>query len=548
MSSRSSEPVRRPVAVALCLALACIAVAVIATASAHAADFRAVLCSANNGSNGYATTTNTTSPQNPGGIFNFENYCGPAPYPAGDSAFLRISENQPSGNAGQGAYGDIYYDTPPYVHFREAGGYTREPNAFNEGWRARFWIAGGSAGNVELLSQGQGAPVGTTQTFASHLWPFGGYLDFTRFVFELECVRPAGCDRSNFNAADANSFLFTLADESPSQVALNDNGGPIMEGRWVKGTQTATYQFTELGSGIRMEWIDVEGARRFTIDHRSECDLDSNGAVGEFARTFQPCAIAPNPIGRTYTFDTASLSDGPHTLRACAQDYAQWQGLNGSGGESCDQRTIRTDNTAPGAPSGLDVSSANPARYLAHFGASFVLPPNQGSPITQVHYNVINAANEVVEPEKTFSATDPTEVPQIEGPAKAGEYRLRVWLQDEVGFEGPVATAPIPRDTTPPAAPQGVSVTPPATSRAAEGFDLRWHDLADAGSPIDAAHYQVLDGSGKVVVPTQTVDGEGVQAIQNLEAPSAAGSYQLRLWLEDEEGNAGFPGHRAAEL
>lgn len=225
MNHRNSQPAKRPVPVALSLMALTFLVAVVCTASAHAADFRAVLCAANNGSNSYTTTTNTASPQNPGGIFSFENHCGPGPFPAGDAAFLRIVENQASGNAGQGAYGEIYYDTPPFVHFREVGGYTRQPSSFNEGWRSRFWIAGGSAGNRELLSQGRGAPQGTTSTFASHLWPIGGYLDFTRLVFELECVRPGGCDRSGLNVTDANTFVFTLADESPSQVSLT-NGGP----------------------------------------------------------------------------------------------------------------------------------------------------------------------------------------------------------------------------------------------------------------------------------------------------------------------------------
>ncbi len=508
---------------------------------AHAADFRAVLCAANNGSNGFGTTTNTTSPQNPGGIFNFENHCGPAPFPAGEAAFLRIDENQSGGNAGDGAYGDIYYDTPPFVHFREAGGYTREPNAFNEGWRGRFWIAGGSIGGYELLSQGQGAPTGTTSTFTSHLWPVGGYLDFSRFVFELECVRPAGCDRSNYNAVDANSFVFTLADESPSQVSLNNNGGPIMEGRWVRGNQTATYQFTELGSGIRREWIDIDGSERFTIDHASECDVDSNGAVGVFARQFQPCAVAPNPIGRSYGFDTASLPDGLHTLQACTQDFAQWQGYNSAPSASCDQRPIYTDNTPPGASSGLTVTSANAARYLPQVGAHWQLPPNQGSPISKIHYNIVNVAGEVVVPEQTVSGTNLSALSKIEGPSKAGDYRLRVWLEDEVGFQSPASTTQIPHDTTPPAAPQDVSVTPPTTSRSSDGFDLRWRDITDAGSSIDAIHYQVLDGSGALVVPTQTVNGDNPQSIANLDTPNDRGEYTLRLWLSDAEGNVGAP-------
>ena len=208
----------------------------------------------------------------------------------------------------------------------------------------------------------------------------------------------------------------------------------------------------------------------------------------------------------------------------CAQDYGQYQGLNGSGSESCDQRTIHTDNTAPGAPSGLQVTSANPARYLDRFGAAFSLPPNQGSPVAKLHYNVVNAAPDVVVAEQTVSATNPTALSGALGPKIPGDYRLRVWLEDGVGPAGPAATAPIPHDTTPPAAPQGLSVTAPTTSRATAGFDLRWHDLADAGAPIDAAHYQVLDGAGRVVVPTQTVSGEGIEAIEELEPPSAAGA------------------------
>ncbi len=540
MPPRMNPPARRPVPVALCLIALTLVVAFACAATARAADFRAVLCAANNGSNGFSTTTNTTSPQNPGGIFNFENYCGPAPWPAGDQALLRIQENQPNGNAGQFASGAIYYDTPPFVHFREAGGFTRQPGTFNEGWRERFWIAGGSAGNVEILSQGQGAPQGMHNVFAPHLWPIGGYLDFTRFVFELQCVRPGGCDRSGGNAADANSFVFTLADESPSQVALT-NGSPLMLGGWVRGGQTATYQFTELGSGIRVERVRIDGGERFNIDHAGECNMDFNGGVGLFARSFQPCALAPNPIGRGYTFDTASLADGGHTLQACTQDFAQWQGYNGFGGESCDQRAIYTDNTPPGAPSGLVVTSSNPNRYLDHFGAQFALPPNQGSPITKVHYQVVNAAGDVVKSEQVVTATNPTGITGIEGPAKAGDYRLRLWLEDQVGFTGPATLAPIPHDTTPPAAPQVLSVTSPATPRSADGFDLRWQNIVDAGAPIDAAHYEVLDGSGKAVVPSAAVAGDNIQAVGDLDAPGPAGSYRLRLWLSDSEGNVGAP-------
>jgi hypothetical protein len=516
-----------------------VAIAVIWTATAQAAapgQYKMLLCAGNVGSNAYGTSTNTTSPQNPGGIFSFENYCGPAPDPAGNSAFLRIDENQAAGSAGNGAYGFIYWDTPPYVHYKTAGGWTRQPNAFNEGWRARFWGVDFNNNGFQILSQGLGS--GTTSTFAPHLWP-GGNADFWRFAYELECVRPAGCDRTNFNATDANTFVFTLADDQSAQVGLTA-GSALMQGGWVKGSQAVTWNAADNGSGLRWERVRVDGTERSTIDHRAECNLDASQSNGEYARVFQPCPTG-GPYGRSYTFDTASLNDGPHTVQACDQDYGQAVGLNGTGSESCDQRTVYTDNTAPGAPAGLHIVSSNPARYLSNVAAIYSLPSNSGSPIVKVHYDVVDAAGKVVVPEKVASGTNPTELPEVEAPAAPGDYRLRVWLEDAVGFTGPAAAVAIPRDTTPPAAPQDLSVTAPRTVRSAQGFDVRWRNIIDAGSPISAVHYSVLNGAGEAVVPTKTISANNPQAIEALETPHDRGDYTLSLWLEDAEGNVGAP-------
>ena len=70
---------------------------------------------------------------------------------------------------------------------------------------------------------------------------------------------------------------------------------------------------------------------------------------------------------------------------------------------------------------------------------------------------------------------------------------------------------------------------------------MRWHDVTDEGSPIDAVHYRVLDGSGKVIVPVQTLTEQTSRRSPNLEAPRGPGTDTLQLWLEDEEGNVGVP-------
>lgn len=547
MPRRSGKPGQNPALITICALLALTALACVFAGTADASFYKMVLCAGNNGSNGFQTATNTTSPQNPGGIFSIENYCGPAPDPAGGNAFIRIVENQPNGNAGNTAYASVSWTTTPWVNIVAGGGWTRQPGNFNDGWRSRFWGEDWGGGTNNILMQGSGVSGGgifwgTTSTFSPHLWPFGGWGSYRRFVYEMTCVRPAGCDRSGWNGTDANTFVLILDDTFAPQVALTNTGSGLLAGQWVKGGQTATYSWNEQGSGIRFERLKIDGADRYVIDHiaAAQCNRDASGSNGEFARVFQPCPVA-NGIGRGYGFDTAGLADGAHTVQVCIQDYAQWQGYAGTGGQSCDQRTIRTDNHAPGAPAGLVVNSANPERYMDRFGATYTLPPNQGSPITKVRYSILDAANKVVVPEKVVTATNPVALTGIEGLKEPGAYKLSVRLEDQVGFIGPASVAPIPHDTTPPAAPQDVSVTAPSTPRSAQGFDVRWRNLLDAGSPIDTAHYRIESGGGNVIVPDTIINRQNPEMIESLETPRERGDSMLALWLEDGEGNASTP-------
>ncbi|HEX5762131.1 MAG TPA: hypothetical protein VFY04_03310 [Solirubrobacterales bacterium] len=330
-------PVRRPAAIALCLMLVCAGAAMLCAADARAGHYKMVLCAANNGSNGFATATNTASSANPQGIFNVENHCGPAPDPAGNHAFLRIAENQASGTAGQSAYASASWTVPPYVAIRAAGGYTRMPGAFNDGWRGRFWGEDFRGGGHHILLQGAGSPNtgfqwAPTSTFASHLWPFPAYGDYRRFIFELTCMRGGGCDRSGFNAVDANSFALLLDDVQGAEVAMTSDS-PLMRGEWVRGSHGVTWNVADLGSGLRVERLFADGNLRLTLDHGSSCNLGSSAPNGEFARVFQPCPTG-GPYHRAHPFDTATLADGAHTITVCAQDYGQAAGLNGTGGLS----------------------------------------------------------------------------------------------------------------------------------------------------------------------------------------------------------------------
>ncbi len=547
MHNSCGRSAQRPVTVVFVALLLVAGIAVIAASTARAAEYKMVACAGDSGAPPFTTATNTISAQHPSGIFDFNNWCGGAGGdPPGDAAFMRISEHEPNGNAGYGAYGQIVFETPWYVHFKSGGGYTREPNAFNAGWLARYRALDFNNQMTTLLNQGSGLPNSgldwaASGIFGPHLWPFGGYMDFHHFYFELVCNLPGGCDRANYNAVDTNGFVFILSDDEDSKVSFFNTDSPLMGGQWVRGTQGVFWNASDKGSGMRFERVRVDGADRHVIDFQAlgGCNVTSSQTNGEFARTYQPCPTG-GPWANQWNLDTATLADGAHSISVCTQDYGQYRGLYGTGGETCDSRTIHVDNNPPGAPAGLHVLSPNPARYLDRFAAQFSLPPDPGSPIAKVHYDVIDATGKVVEPEHVVSGTNPTEI-EVQGPAKAGEYRLRVWLEDSVGLAGPAASVPIPHDTTPPAAPQDVAVAPPRASRAAEGFDLRWRDVPDAGSPIDAVHYRVLGATAEPVVPTATIEGSDLQAIEGLDTPRQGGRFTLQLWLSDAEGNVGAP-------
>lgn len=539
MSSRPSLPGNRPVAISLCLFAVAFATAIFAAATAHAAYYKTLYCAAADGSG------NPTLGARPG-FFDFTDDCGTA-YgdPAGTGGFLRLEENT-TGTAGDTDEASYSWWAPPGTSIAAVSAYTRVPGYFNSGWRSRFWGEGYDGGEYNVLMQGSGvaqeginAPA--TSNFVYHAWPFGGYGDYKRLVFAMTCYRPAGCSREGWNAADANSIAITLNDKEAPHVNW-EGDSHVLAGDWVKGNNAIAWRESDLGSGLRFSRLKLDGATLSdgTIDYQANggCRTGHSDANGDFARDFTPCT--QGPYLRYYGLRTEELSDGAHQLGTCVQDFAQYQHLGESASESCDTRTIHTDNTAPGKPAALAIRSSNPARYLDHFGAAFSLPPDPGSPIAKVHYRILNAKNEVAVSEKTISATNPTEVANIEGPAKAGAYHLQLWLEDSVGFTGPAAEAPIPHDTAPPAAPQELRVAG-APARWVEKLGLRWRNLADEGSPVDEARYQLIDASGNPLGSAHALGGEGVQAIDGIDAPAQRCACEVRVWLTDEEGNTGAP-------
>lgn len=542
MHNSAGHPAHRPALVATLALLAAVAIATFATADAKAAYYKMVACSGSNGipSPGLSINTNTRSSKYPAGIFHLWNFCdGQGGDPPGDGSFIRIQEHKVGGEAGNTAYGHLYMRAPGGVHFKTVNAYTRQPDYFNSGWRARIWI-GSPYSTAQIISVGKGLPNNggegdRTHSFVHRPWPLEVFYDFDTVVFEMTCAKSGGCSTDGVNTADFNGLDFIMADEEKAKASYTKTGTDFLSGRWVKGRHVATFDTTDVGSGVRHDRMKIDGAEHWS--YLRSCSVSSTARSGEWARKYKPCDDGPHH--RSIGVQTDDLADGTHTLEACTQDFAQYQGLYGTGSESCSERTVRTDNTAPGKPAQLEVTSANPERYLPQFGAKWSLPPDPGSPIAKAHYDVIDADGEAVVPERTLSATNPTSLPEVKGPAERGPYRMRVWLEDEVGHIGPAATAPVPRDTKPPAAPQDLRIAASSTERWVERFGLRWRNVSDDGSPVIAAFYEVRDRSGKVAIRARTVRGDDVESIRGIRSPSSRGYYTARVWLKDAEGNVG---------
>ena len=314
MTSRSSGPARRPVAIARCLALACLVAAALATATAHASEYKMVACAAKSGAPPYSLATNS-------GIFVFENRCDErsAENPPYTNSFLRIAENQPSGRAGYGTYLAASFTPPDSVVLREAGGYTREPSSFNGGWQARFYFSYHDGAAQLQMAQGAGLQgsdpryFDTSSVFTAHLWPWPAGTDFDRWTFEMICASPAGCDLAGYNAADLTGLVFTLRDLQDSQVKLAEAGSDLLAGRWARGTQHVGWTSFDAGSGLRREELRVDGVKRYVLDYQASgaCDIDRRQRVGTHlqalperpqgarlsARHREPGRRRPRPLG-----------------------------------------------------------------------------------------------------------------------------------------------------------------------------------------------------------------------------------------------------------
>ena len=297
-----------------------------------------------------------------------------------------------------------------------------------------------------------------------------------------------------------------------SSPTLTVTGGGLTGGAGtVRGTESVNYRASD-NVGIKGVSFAIDGVDRGSV--LTSCDYTQR----------VPC---PNVSGASQSFDSSLLSDGPHTLSVTATDTA-------NNSKTAAASTFTVDNSAPAAPTNLQVVEGELWRSSPSYSLRWTNPGGQVSPIARAYYQLCPVADpDRCEEVQTQSATEISSLSGVRVPGE-GDWLLRVYLEDAVGNVRPAnASDPVHLryDASAPDAPSNVSVDRGEGWRKDNRFDVRWANPAGQRAPIAAAHYELCDSAGSCQVGS--VSGE---SLSGLRVPSR-GDYSLSVWLEDEAGN-----------
>lgn len=331
-----------------------------------------------------------------------------------------------------------------------------------------------------------------------------------RVGFHLRCGPGFSCPQQTTGdlRLRGRSFGFTLRDDVAPTVG--PPGGTLLSGGWRRGTQTLGVTAGDLGGGLTRVSAEVDDGT--SLQSPSACAT----AGGRYVR-LQPCPLAR---GVTWSVNTAQLPDGTRTATVRASD---------AGGATA-TRTVafRVDNTAPGAPRETTVTGGGSWRRTNGFVVRWANPGGQHAPIVAAGWRACRSGDGCVTGQRTGVGVTDSGPIALPG---AGEWDVRLWLEDAAGNANPTAASlplrlrydpdpPLLRFASPDlAAPTRVAVH--VTDRsgiAAAAIELRRYDRGP-WRPLPTVRY------GRQLLAT--VNDAGL----------ARGGYELRARATDLAGN-----------
>ena len=356
------------------------------------------------------------------------------------------------------------------------------------------------------------------------------------FVAGFASPQPALEDR--LLCARAESKWCSLEPDSWSAVraltiTIQDDGGPgagiggdLTAGGWRRGAQGVSFSGGDGGSGVRFGETLLDGNRVNLTEY--PCAKASIG--GEWRATrMQPCLTG---VSGSATIDTARFSDGNHSLRHCATDFA--------GNVGCTpDRTIGIDNNPPAHPRNLTLAGGEVWRRLDDFDFSWS-NPGQGpaSPIWGAYWRIAGPSGYdtgvQLAPGRDIAALPDRTLP------RPGVYVLRLWLRDEAGNADPASAieATMRLDDVPP----GVAfeaVPDPTGTELPDKVSAKLFD-EHSGPARGTIEYRRLGGERWLALPTSLEAGSAGTARLVAAVPESLepGTYVFRATASDAAGNS----------
>jgi hypothetical protein len=321
------------------------------------------------------------------------------------------------------------------------------------------------------------------------------------------------------------AVTITIEDDGAPGAAI---GGDLTAGGWQRGVRTVGFSGSDGGGGVRFGETWIDAARVDLTEYL--CQKAMIG--GEWLGTrMQPCLPL---VGGSTAIDTTRFSDGPHTLRHCATDFA--------GNVGCAAPIpVAIDNNAPAHPRALTLAGGDGWRRTDDFDLSWS-NPDQGpaSPIWGAYWRITGPAGYDtgvrLAPGRNIASLPDRTVP------RPGAYALHLWLRDEAGNDAASSAVDVPLrlDNVAP----GVAFE--ATPDRDPGADLPDSVAAavtdaDSGPRSGEIALRRLGADGWTELPTRLVAGtaaDSARLVAALPRDLGPGTYLFRADAADSAGNS----------
>jgi hypothetical protein len=449
-----------------------------------------------------------------GAKFRSDGYCVPPPgVDPFDGAHLKSLTRDGQGTVSGTRFGRWRWTAPPGTGITQVRGTWW--HALHDGLEQRVGAIDWGGGFAPFVS------AATTDTTPRD-FVAGFPIPVAAIEDRLLCARAESkwCSVDPGSWSALRALTITVEDPVSPFAAI---AGEIGAGGWRRGSQGADFSAGDpAGGGIRYGETSFDGARVDLTEY--PCAKALIGSEWR-ATQMQPCLSSVS--GHT-AVDTTRFSDGVHTLRHCATDFA------GNLGCSPDW-PIYIDNNPPAHPRDLMLAGGESWRRIDDFDLSWV-NPDQGpaSPIWGAYWQITGPAGYdtgvKLAPGASIAAIPDRFVP---GP---GLYAFRLWLRDEAGNDAPSSALEVPLrfDDVPP----GVAF---AVSESADIPDQIRASVSDGHSGLAAGtiSYRRLNAADWTELPTglEVEGGPGKATLLARTPELAPGTYVFQAEAVDGAGN-----------